>query len=411
MAQPIYIAQFIHQSVNDFLLKGGFACIAPNSTEDIIGRGHHQMARSCLNYLRLQEVSGQILTSRYHIDAPVEKFADDFPLIVYAASAWFLHAAEAEKRGFSQVDLLRKFQWPSSRLFRLWIEIFERVDGRNHRLPAFRTSLLHIAADSNLLSVIQEMLKHGVDIDEKDSDGKTALDYAYRRRHHALAGVLLEAGAAFDDKTTKSSTPLERASSGQGYEPLVKFLLEHGADVNAMSDSGGALQCAAKSGNISIVQLLLDSGADVNAKGGYYGTAIQAAAAHSHYDTVQLLLDYGAATNTEVGLYGNPLQAAAASTPENVRMVRVLLERGANVHLISGLYGTALSAASFNCHDDIVQLFLDHGADINENCGYYGTALQAAAASEKPEKLATVIILIRVRKLMSMFEVGGSRAH
>jgi ankyrin repeat protein len=388
----VHLAQFIHQSVNDFLSKGGFACIAANSTEDLIGHGHHRMARSCLNYLQLREV--YIRTNRYGSDdRPCEVLTDAVPFVAYAASSWILHAEKAEQRGISQEDLLQRFQWPSPWLFRQWVEIFEKVDGRNPRLPAFKTTFLHIAADSGLLTVILAMLKHQVDVDEEDSDGRTALDYAYYRRHYAIAGALLIAGATFDD-ATDNSTALERASGGKGYEPLVKFLIDNGHEVNTMTERGGALQCAAQSGNLNITQLLLNSGANVNAEGGYFGTALSAAATHSHHDIVQLLLDYGANINTNCGVYGNALQAAAASASENVSLVNLLLRSGADVRAQSGLYGTALSAASFNCYGTVISLLLKHDADINSNCGLYGTALQAAAASKSLEKVKIVKMLL-----------------
>jgi ankyrin repeat protein len=56
------------------------------------------------------------------------------------------------------------------------------------------------------------------------------------------------------------------AASG-GYNDEIEFLLDHGADANAITNYGGLpLMAAARSGHESTVQLLLSRGADVNAE-------------------------------------------------------------------------------------------------------------------------------------------------
>ncbi|CUS14579.1 unnamed protein product, partial [Tuber aestivum] len=57
---------------------------------------------------------------------------------------------------------------------------------------------------------------------------------------------------------------------------------------------GNALQAAAQKGSEPIVRLLLERGADVNAQGGEYGNALQAAKEFSHESIAQLLITHGA---------------------------------------------------------------------------------------------------------------------
>ena len=55
----------------------------------------------------------------------------------------------------------------------------------------------------------------------------------------------------------------------QGFEAIVKMLIESGADVNAQGGIyGTALQIASERGSEAIVKMLIESGADVNAQGG-----------------------------------------------------------------------------------------------------------------------------------------------
>ena len=52
------VVQFIHQSVNDFLVQEGLqvldSCL--ESTDTVIGRAHFRLSRSCIKYISMEEV-------------------------------------------------------------------------------------------------------------------------------------------------------------------------------------------------------------------------------------------------------------------------------------------------------------------------------------------------------------------
>ncbi|KAJ7603453.1 ankyrin repeat-containing domain protein [Mycena polygramma] len=163
-----------------------------------------------------------------------------------------------------------------------------------------------------------------------------------------------------------------------GYVEGVRFLLDHGADVNAAGGRyGSALQGAAVNGNVDIVCLLLEKGADVNTVGGEYSSALHNAAHEGHIEIVRLPLKHGADTNAAGGEYGSALQAAAWN--DHLDTVCLLLDHGADMKIVGGIYGSALQAAVWNGNVDPVRLLLDHGADVNAAGGYFGSALQGAA--------------------------------
>jgi ankyrin repeat protein len=66
------------------------------------------------------------------------------------------------------------------------------------------------------------------------------------------------ADATLDDQLIKAAA---RADA-----PLVKSLVDKGADVNARRIGGTVLMAAARAGNADLVEYLIDKGADVNAK-------------------------------------------------------------------------------------------------------------------------------------------------
>ncbi|KAL4867273.1 hypothetical protein BDV12DRAFT_171620 [Aspergillus spectabilis] len=73
------------------------------------------------------------------------------------------------------------------------------------------------------------------------------------------------------------------------------MFLSHGADVNAVTVLGDALQAAAMKGNLSIIHTLIQHNARVGNLGGFFGTVLQAAVYRGHQDVAVVLLNAGGA--------------------------------------------------------------------------------------------------------------------
>ena len=85
------------------------------------------------------------------------------------------------------------------------------------------------------------LLEHGADI-KKDSS------FAFGWRDTAMARVLLGHGVSVNEKSLTGWTPLMYAVGG-GHRDVVVFLIEHGADVNVVTDRGvTALSIASEPG-------------------------------------------------------------------------------------------------------------------------------------------------------------------
>jgi ankyrin repeat protein len=82
-------------------------------------------------------------------------------------------------------------------------------------------------------------------------------------------GVLLAAGVPVGIRDGNGATPLHYAAFGDNRAAdAIRFLLDHGADIEAVEDAGHtALFYAAQSGKKDLVRLLIDRGASVNGKG------------------------------------------------------------------------------------------------------------------------------------------------
>jgi ankyrin repeat protein/mono/diheme cytochrome c family protein len=123
------------------------------------------------------------------------------------------------------------------------------------------------------------------------------------------------------------ATPL-MAAALYGDPPLLKTLLDAGADPNAANDAGVTPLMWAVS-DIDKTRMLIDAGADVRARSVDGRTPILAAASiRGNHDVVALLLDRGASPSAPGSNAITPLTEAARKGDEP--MVRLLLERGAD---------------------------------------------------------------------------------
>jgi len=166
---------------------------------------------------------------------------------------------------------------------------------------------LHWAAERNQAEVTRLLLDAGADIEAMTSWGATPLDWAGTMGSIDVAELLLARGA--------SGFTLIIAA-GLGKLDDVKDIIASGADLSAhrrrsapdspnedwSADSAhiqrdvlsDAMYAAARNGHTPVVEYLLDHGATVDAKGIFGATALHWAAINGHRITVELLVSRGA---------------------------------------------------------------------------------------------------------------------
>lgn len=106
----------------------------------------------------------------------------------------------------------------------------------------------------------ERLLKHGVDVNTRNSAGKTPLANA-AKYNEDIVPILLRYGADVKIADTYGVTPLHRATT----EKAARLLLEHGADPNSRVLGGGTpLHFAAQNRIGEVVSVLLEYGADIN---------------------------------------------------------------------------------------------------------------------------------------------------
>ena len=193
-----------------------------------------------------------------------------------------------------------------------------------------------------------------------------------RAAHEGKDGIeqarkLLEAGTDPNGKPgdEDSETPLH-AAAASGYIPMVKLLLQYGADVNCMRNDRTPLDAAIEAKRLSMIKFLLKAGANVNAKG--YLTPLVRAVDGGRTDIVQTLLDAGAEVNA-VTSSGTALCEAAKNG--DILSFKLLLEAGADANKTGSLY-TILGAAAAGGYPHMIKYILDSVAEKptqKELCG------------------------------------------
>ena len=169
------------------------------------------------------------------------------------------------------------------------------VDEQNESCHLY--SPLITAAGAGDLTTVQNLLERGVDTNEIDEYGCSALWYAAYSGHLGIVQLLLEHGADIDKASYDGQTPLYIASC-TGHLPIVQLLAEQGADMEKANSIGeNPLINASCNGDIEVARYLLEQGADRDkaCNDGY--TPLHSAANYGHLEIAKLLMVYGADLN------------------------------------------------------------------------------------------------------------------
>ncbi len=231
---------------------------------------------------------------------------------------------------------------------------------------------------------VRALLKKGLDVNEAQGDGTTALHWAAMKGDAELAQMLIYAGANVRATTRLGAyTPLYLAAKG-GHSGVVAALLAAGADAKVTTSNGTTpLMIAAAAGDTRTITSLVENGADINAMDTSKGeTPLMFAAGFNRTEAVKLLLARGAdhkASTKVVDLF-------ALTAPEEEQMARQSgpgggarpqSSRPADIagatrafrynELISSQGGlTALLFAARQGYSDTAKTLIDGGADINQ---------------------------------------------
>ena len=231
-------------------------------------------------------------------------------------------------------------------------------------------------------ATIGQLLNAGVNPNDAQGDGTTALHWAVRANSADAVSLLLDAGADVNASNRYGVTPLALAAAN-GSAPIVALLLKSGALPNAPRPGGDTpLMIAGRTGRVDVLRQLLDAGANIEATETWKGqTALMWAAAEGHSDAVTTLASAGA--NLEARSTGQMSPFLFAIREGHGDTVRTLTALGADINAAMGDGTTPLDLAVINAHFGLADLLLELGADPNLT-GPRGAALHGLAWIRRP---------------------------
>lgn len=244
--------------------------------------------------------------------------------------------------------------WPGWRLgvwFRRWRVGWAiaraRLSARRHAAQVEREGLHHAAGDGDVAKV-RRLLAAGRAVDQRNEYGMTALALT---RSFEVARTLIEAGASVDPQPPGYITPLQQAVVASDRD-WCSYLLERGADINALDRFERSVLSYCRP---PMLRFLLEHGADVR-----LGAPVCNAVQHGDLDMIATLLDAGAELDGPGP--NTPLLLAAGSHTGDAALA-YLLERGADPSRTDEAGHSALLHAASRHSLICVRLLVEHGAD------------------------------------------------
>lgn len=179
---------------------------------------------------------------------------------------------------------------------------------------------------------VREVLARGVDVNLRDSTGRSPLVLAAMGGDAESVALLLSAGASPNSTNLRKNSSALIASAKEGHLEVSRLLVHAGADVNFANDLKETPLNQAVEGktldHLDIIHLLVDAGADVNA--GQTSTPLIRASRSGSPAIIKTLIEAGARVN-QCSQAGTALIAAVEYN--RPLAVAVLLSAGADLSI------------------------------------------------------------------------------
>jgi len=220
------------------------------------------------------------------------------------------------------------------------------------------TAALFTASKKGNLEMVSFLVEEGADVNAFDMNsyktretGWTPLVYAaVNDRLDVVKYFIEERGIDVDQPDKAGCTALmntayfRKKDYEKNYETIA-YLISQGADVNATANNGTtAFIGTAIEGRVDAARILLQNGAKVNVRTTDYGdTAIYRAVERDEFDFLEFLLSVGVDINAQDDFGVTPLMKAAGNG--SVNSVKMLVAKGADLNLRDDEGRTALMYA------------------------------------------------------------------
>jgi len=144
------------------------------------------------------------------------------------------------------------------------------------------------------LTTVAKCISLGMDV---NTEGINTFFPIHLASEKSVVKYLVEHGADVNQVNRNGNTPL-LVSSENGHLQVVQYLIEHGADVNRGNNNGVTpLWMSSQNGHLPVVQYLIEHGADVNQVDRNGDTPLLVSSQEGHLPVVEYLIQNGADVN------------------------------------------------------------------------------------------------------------------
>jgi ankyrin repeat domain-containing protein 50 len=216
--------RLVHYTLQEYLEK---------NRERLVPDADLEMAKECLTYLLFDIFksgpcnNGEALNQRLR----------EYRFLDYASRNWGHHVRENQQPEL--IDRVLRYLEDDQKMS-CFVQIVHvstsRYEGWHDYFPK-QFNLLHAVAYWGLIEMLAVLPGPVIDINSRDSYGRTALHLGTRNGHETMVRVLLEKGADISGKDQHGSTALHRAARA-GHTAVARVLLEKGANVEATDENG-----------------------------------------------------------------------------------------------------------------------------------------------------------------------------
>ena len=352
------VVQFSHFSVKEFLMSDRLA-----------------MSRRDISQYHISLEDAHTLLTRASLavllrDPDFNTHSNSAPLARYAAEHWVTHAQI--KTVASRVrDGMECLFDPDKPYFEAWVGL-HNIDRYHFSSessdPEPKARPLYCAAFCGFLKQVEHLtVRYPQCPKARGGLCGTALHSASFRGHLHVVRYLLQHGVDVNIRNAEDFTSLLLASM-EGHREVVQCLLDHDADLE-LPDKWhySPLILAAYNGYIEIIRLLLEHNADVNSQDEYGRTALHHTIRSDRFMTdrpqiVRLLLKNGANANARNKKHRTPLHLVS-KRPNLLEVLRILLEHGADLDAKDKDGKTPLQLSLDRGHREITQLLSEYSTN------------------------------------------------
>ena len=174
------------------------------------------------------------------------------------------------------------------------LENYVRIDAPTLEISCGNTAL-HLAVKEEHFEMVKLLHEHGASLNIKNEVGSTSLHIAAFTGNATITDYLIKSGARVDATDKGDKQPLHAAVYTNRFE-VIKVLVAAGADVNALDGHGfGPLHIAALTMECpETMRYLIEHGADVDLKSKNRGeTPILVASSMGDVDGIEVLVEKG----------------------------------------------------------------------------------------------------------------------